>query len=161
LFLISSGSPDDGGALNDIKFIDMKPGCTAATKDQIKMEITAALQYMKMANHFAQDKVNRPGFAKFFFAAASEERGHAYKLIEYLSMRGQYIVDGKTLPNIDISGLVRDPKVDGVDLAEIDGGLTALQNALKLEVKVTQSIRNLVKKCEGDEVDKFNHYHVS
>jgi ferritin heavy chain len=139
----------------------MTEACTAATKDQIKMEITASLQYMKMGTHFAQDKINRPGFAKFFFAAASEEREHAYKLIEYLSMRGRYIVDGKTLPNIDISGLVRNPSVEGVQLPEIDSGLTALQNALKLEVKVTDSIRKLIKKCEGDETDKFNHYHVS
>lgn len=39
--------------------------------------------------HFARDTVNRPGFSKFFFEAASEEREHAIKIIEYLLMRGE------------------------------------------------------------------------
>lgn len=40
-------------------------------------------------SHFLQDKVNRPGFAKFFLESASEERQHALKLMEYLLMRGE------------------------------------------------------------------------
>ena len=43
--------------------------------------------------HFARDTVNRPGFSKFFFESASEEREHAIKIIEYLLMRGQLTDD--------------------------------------------------------------------
>ena len=38
--------------------------------------------------HFAQDNVNRPGMSKLFFEHAKEERDHAIKLADYLSMRG-------------------------------------------------------------------------
>lgn len=148
----------------------MTDGCVRATEDQIKKEITASLKYLSMGAHFSKDSVNRPGFAKFFFDAASEEREHAYKLIEYLSMRGRYLNQGKSIiPDIDISRLVKDSEnlqVLGENLtplapAEGDkttSGLIALQNALKLETAVTKSIRKLVQSCEGEE---FNHYHVS
>ena len=38
--------------------------------------------------HFAQDNVNRPGISGIFFDHANEEREHAFKLADYLSMRG-------------------------------------------------------------------------
>lgn len=56
---------------------------------QIQAEIDASITYLAMGAHFAQDTVNRPGFAEFFFKSAGEEREHATKLIEYLLMRGQ------------------------------------------------------------------------
>lgn len=134
-----------------------------------------------MAAYFSKDSVNRPGFAKLFFDAASEEREHAYKLIEYLSMRGRYLRDQNgevTLPDINISDLVKNAGatrvsmigkpnefVDLIDLVvpenaepKTTSGLNALKNALKLETLVTKSIRNLIQKCEGE---NFNHYHVS
>ena len=43
--------------------------------------------------HFSKDTVNRPGFAKLFFEAASEEREHAIKIISYLLMRGELTSD--------------------------------------------------------------------
>lgn len=152
----------------------MKDACVTATEEQIKKEVTASMKYLSMAAFFAKDDVNRPGFAKLFFEAASEEREHATKLIEYLSMRGRYLNTQKNKPtkfNLDISALVRgseEAKILGVtNIVDLDSaknadpkttsGLIALQNALKLEVAVTNSIRNLVKTCE----DKFNHYHVS
>lgn len=52
-------------------------------------ELKAAMQYMAMGAHFSKDTINRPGFAKLFFEAASEEREHAIKLIHYLLMRGE------------------------------------------------------------------------
>lgn len=148
----------------------MKDNCVLATEDQIKKEVTASLKYLSMAAHFSKDSVNRPGFAKLFFEAASEEREHAYKLIEYLSMRGRYLAGtGSSIPKIDISKLVKESEslsAMGVTLSKLTpgddekttAGLIALQNALKLETAVTSSIRELVKTCE----DKpFNHYHVS
>lgn len=70
---------------------------------QIQAEIDASLQYLAMAAHFAQDTVNRPGFMEFFFKAASEEREHAHKLIEYLLMRGQLTDNVSDLIKIKVS----------------------------------------------------------
>lgn len=150
----------------------MKDRCTETTERQIEKEITASLKYLAMGAFFSKDSVNRPGFAKLFFEAASEEREHAYKLIEYLSMRGRYLNPSKSyIPKIDISKLVKESpntgSVMGVTLADLEpvedekttSGLIALQNALKLETAVTKSIRDLVKTCEDD--SNFNHYHVS
>lgn len=163
----------------DNEFADMGDKCVEATEEQIKMEIRASLKYLKMGAYFAKDSVNRPGFAKLFFDAASEEREHAYKLIEYLSMRGRYLSGkgvqsaGGSIPNINIFELVKEAEADSVivkgeqvnlapltpDLSKSEkttSGLIALQNALKLEKVVTESIRGLVKSCEGE---PFNHYH--
>lgn len=146
----------------------MKDNCVSATEDQIKKEVTASLKYLAMAAHFSKDSVNRPGFAKLFFEAASEEREHAYKLIEYLSMRGRYLAGtGSSIPKIDISKLVaesEDLSAMGVTLMKLTptderttSGLIALQNALKLETAVTASIRKVIIECEQE---PFNHYHV-
>lgn len=148
----------------------MKDKCTLATEGQIKKEITASIKYLSMAAYFSKDSVNRPGFAKLFFDAAGEEREHALKLIEYLSMRGRYLGSTKSsIPSIDISALVKNADdlsplgLTLVPLATTDdktsSGLIALQNALKLEVAVTKSIRSVIDECE--KTDDFNHYHVS
>lgn len=68
---------------------DMVPPCVQKMRGQIQEELKAAMQYMAMGAHFSQDTVNRPGFAEFFFKAASEEREHAIKLIHYLLQRGE------------------------------------------------------------------------
>jgi ferritin len=165
------------GKENEAKeFIDMKNKCVEETEKQIKKEVTAAMKYLSMAAYFSRDNVNRPGFAKMFFEAASEEREHAYKLIEYLAMRGRYMNDNTgtsksfgTKVAGGFSELVRDAAGAsalglGNELKSLDdagdstSGLVALQNALKMEVAVTKSIRQLVKDCEDDEM---NHYHVS
>jgi ferritin heavy chain len=147
----------------------MEDQCTKATEEQIKVEVSAAMKYLSMGAHFAKDNVNRPGFAKFFFDAASEEREHATKLIEYLAMRSRYLNDKKGKPtgfSPNLAELVKgaekaealgDLKLE--KLTESNSGLKALQNALKMEVAVTQSIRSLMEKCE--KADDFNDFHVS
>lgn len=40
-----------------------------------------------------------------------------------------------------------------------ENGVDALQHALKMESKVTDSIRNVIIQCESD--PEFNDYHVS
>lgn len=163
---------------NNIEFVDMKKGCVELTEDQIKKEITASLKYLSYGAYFSQDNVNRPGYAKFFFDAASEEREHAHKLIEYLQMRGRYFdIQDTIISNINIGELVREsekatalgldhswmkasePRADGVS-----AGMEALRTALKMEYAVTQSIRNLISACEAEKVDGkkdevFNDYH--
>jgi len=170
--LAETCTKDVSSVFEKIDFTDMKDDCVKNTEDQIKKEITASLKYLQMAAYFSRDNVNRPGYAKLFFEAASEEREHAYKLIEYLSMRGRYLQKDNenhesTIVNFDISKLVRDsenPNVMGLtldDLTKTDdkttSGLIALQNALRLETAVTKSIRSLVQTCESSR--DFNHYH--
>lgn len=97
------------------KLSNMVDVCQDNLRGQIQKEIDASINYLAMVSYweirnistfsriypvlcfvfffsqgayFSQDRVNRPGFAKFFFHAASEEREHAYKLIQYLLMRG-------------------------------------------------------------------------
>lgn len=70
-------------------WIDIVDPCVQSMRGQVKEELKAAMQYLAMASYFSRDAVNRPGFAKLFFEAASEEREHAIKLISYLIMRGE------------------------------------------------------------------------
>lgn len=52
--------------------------------------------------YFARDDVNRPGFSDFFFKSASEEREHAIKFLEYLSMRGDEFSDKRALSGLPL-----------------------------------------------------------
>ncbi|KAK9509349.1 hypothetical protein O3M35_006687 [Rhynocoris fuscipes] len=124
--------------------------CTKKMKDQIMQELTASMTYMAMGAHFSRDTVNRPGFAKMFFEAASEERQHAIKLIEYLLMRGDVFKDLKNV-------------IDSVPVPENTvwaNGQDALNDALKLESKVTRLIIDIIKECETPQNKKSNDYHL-
>jgi ferritin heavy chain len=161
----------------NLEFVDIKTNCTRLTEEQIKKEITASLKYLSYAAFFSQDDINRPGFANFFFNAASEEREHAEKLIEYLSMRGRYFVDPENkISGINIGQLIKNSeKADALGLqgklympkehsAESSAGLKALKSALAMEFAVTKSIRVLIEACEAENVGNaqvFNDYHVS
>lgn len=124
---------------------DLHGSCVKALHGQIKKEFDASIVYLKYAAYFAQEKINLPGFEKFFFHAAGEEREHGIKLIEYALMRGKEPVDKNTF-QLDYSYKV----------PAATTGLSALQDALKKEEEVTLSIRNLIKVCEGDK----NDYHL-
>lgn len=87
LSLTHSWIGDVKGGDVDTEWLDMTNGCIKEVRRQIQAEINASVNYLAMAAHFSKDTVNRPGFAKFFFHSASEEREHAMKLIEYLLMR--------------------------------------------------------------------------
>lgn len=65
----------------------------AFTLDSLPQEFEAALQYLLMGAHFAQDTVNLMGFADIFFEHADEERQHGIMFIEYLRLRGDIAVD--------------------------------------------------------------------
>lgn len=165
---------------NNVEFVDMKQGCVEATEDQIKKEITASLKYLSYGAYFSQDNVNRPGYAKFFFDAASEEREHAHKLIEYLQMRGRYFdIEGTAISNIKIGELIKgSEKADALGLDHswmkspeprtngLSAGMESLRTALKMEYAVTNSIRNLIAVCEAEKVNGnkneiFNDYHFA
>lgn len=123
---------------------NLHESCVNALHGQIKKEFDASIVYLKYAAYFAQEKINLPGFEKFFFHAAGEEREHGIKLIEYSLMRGKEPV--KNTFELDYSTKVPDGTT----------GLSALENALAKEQEVTLSIRNLIKVCESDN----NDYHL-
>ncbi|CAL1682472.1 unnamed protein product [Lasius platythorax] len=76
-------------------WMDTVDPCTKAMDSQVKTEIEASMKYLSMGAHFARETINRPGFSKYFFESASEERDHAMKIIEYLLMRGQLTNDAR------------------------------------------------------------------
>lgn len=132
-------------------WIDMRDPCVKKVQAQVQEELIASMTYFAMGAHFSKDTINRPGFAKFFFDSASEEREHATKLIHYLLMRGQLTTE--------VGQLIRDP----APLAEIwPDGITALKNALKLEAHVTRKLVDIAKICEdpGQEGEHWNDYHI-
>uniref|UniRef100_A0A1V1G5M1 Ferritin n=1 Tax=Reticulitermes speratus TaxID=60591 RepID=A0A1V1G5M1_9NEOP len=132
-------------------WITMVEPCTLRMREQVQEELLAALTYMAMGAHFSRDTINRPGFAKLFFEAASEERQHAIKIISYLLMRGEL--------TSQISKLIQNP----MPLNESwESGIDALKDALKLEAHVTRKIRDIIIACENpsDDGKGFNDYHL-
>ena len=127
-------------------WIDMSDECVNLVRQQVTEELKASMQYMAMGAHFSRDVVNRPGFAKLFFNAASEERNHAIEFIKYLLMRGKL--------TSDVSTLIKRNLVP--QNTTWSNGVSALKDALLLETKVTKLIRNMIKKCEEN---RFNDYH--
>jgi ferritin heavy chain len=128
------------------EWLDMTDGCIHEVRRQIQAEINASIKYLAMGAHFAQDTVNRPGFSEFFFKSASEEREHATKLIEYLLMRTQLKSVGDLI------------KVNAPEKTKWEQGVDALEDALRTEAAVTESIKTVIRKCEND--DKSNDYHL-
>lgn len=160
----------------NLDFVDMKSECVRLTEEQIEKEITASLKYLSYGAYFSRDTVNRPGFASFFFNAANEEREHAEKLIDYLSMRGRYFEDQESpISKIEIGKLIKNSEhakalgIDNVWTASlkpqnngVSAGFEALRTALKMEMAVTQSIKNLIIACESEKAsngETFNDYH--
>ncbi|KAF2879211.1 hypothetical protein ILUMI_26966 [Ignelater luminosus] len=133
-------------------WIDMVNPCVRKMRDQVQEELKAAIQYLAMGAHFSRDTINRPGFAKLFFEAASEERQHAMKLISYLLMRGELASD--------VSNLIR--KHIEPQTADWKDGVSALKDALKLEASVTRKIHDVIKVCEDPQNagNNFNDYHL-
>lgn len=139
--------------IDPTKWIDMVDPCIKYLENQVKTEINAAMTYLSMGAHFARDSVNRPGFSKFFIKAASEEREHAIKVIEYLLMRGQLTNDVSKLLNFPLK-TVRE---------EWSSGVEALTEALYLEANVTKSILNVIRVCEHSKThtgNVVNDYHL-
>ena len=96
-----------------------------ALNDQIGREFNAAHQYTALAAYY--DRLTFPRLAKFFFAQAEEERGHAMKMVEYLRDTGADLRLGE----------VAAPKTNFADHVE------PIKLALQHEKKVTVSISEL------------------
>lgn len=162
-------------------FGDMRVPCITKTVDQIGCEVRASLEYLKYGAYWSMDNVNRPGFAKFFFESASEEREHAIKLIEYMNMRGAHHPGAAKKINTlkEIEPLLKHAKeckifdklkeVCTVDFSKFGiTGADAFNCALQMEMAVTDHIKQVIKQCEDvDETCKktdpkcsTNDYHV-
>ncbi|XP_012223729.1 ferritin heavy chain [Linepithema humile] len=144
----------------------MHKECVDKLKNQVQMEINAALVYFAMGAHFARDVVDRPGFSKFFFESASEEREHAMKIIDYLLMRGPLVTKNENTNDenkiyFDMAELLSSNFYANeiselqeinkeIDKDALDGS-KALKYALDLEVKVTKSIKDIIQVCEDPE----------
>lgn len=113
--------------------------CTRAMKEHIQHEFNAAFKYMYMGAHFAQDYINRPGLAKFLFEAASEERGHAIQMLDYLNLRG-----------IKLNSTLNYQFPAAIMLNMPLTYLGALEEAVNMEIEVTNLIYYVVEKCNDD-----------
>lgn len=94
---------------------------------QIKMEAHASAAYLAMASWCEQN-----GFftsAKFFFKQSEEEREHMMKIFHFL---------------VDTGGNPISPEVTGIN-HEFASILDVFESALNHEIKVTESIKNIVK----------------
>lgn len=91
---------------------DLHRSCVDALHGQIKKEFEASIVYLKYAAYFAQEKINLPGFEKFFFHAAGEEREHGIKLIEYALMRGKEPVNKNTFQLDYVSWKIEDRELN-------------------------------------------------
>jgi len=98
---------------------------------QIKMEAKASASYLAMASWCEQN-----GFftsAKFFFKQAEEEREHMMKIFTFL---------------IDTGGSPISPEISNIN-HEFSSIQNVFESALDHEVKVSESILNIVKKARA------------
>ena len=104
----------------------LKQSIVDALNKQVVEEFTASLQYIAIALYF--DSETLPQLSNFFHAQATEEHGHAMKLLQYLNDAGAKAVVPAT----------RELK-NYFETAE-----EAVELALNQELKVTEQINRLV-----------------
>ncbi|XP_037076599.1 ferritin subunit-like [Pollicipes pollicipes] len=135
---LNANDPEDKcGGLPCAKNYRYIEDCATAIRDQITRELDASITYLAAGAHFAQDNVNRPGISDMFFDHAGEERGHAFKLADYLLMRGDH--------NTNYLQARYQPLKDTWKT-----GIEALTDALNIEKAVTRHFTNMIKVCELD-----------
>ena len=100
-----------------------------ALNDQIEKEASSSQYYLAMASWAENNGLN--GTAKFMYLHSDEERFHMLKLIKFVNERGgTAIVPAVGQPAINFENLE-----------------TVFTLLLKHEIKVTESINNLVDVC--------------
>ncbi len=100
-----------------------------ALNDQIEKEASSSQYYLSMASWAENNGLN--GTAKFMYLHSDEERFHMLKLIKFVNERG-----GKAL----VPAISKPP----VEFVNLESVFTLL---LQHEIKVTESINNLVDVC--------------
>lgn len=96
-----------------------------AINEQINKELFSSYLYLSMAAHFESE--NLPGFGNWLRIQAEEEREHAMKLFDHLLERG-----GKV-----------ELKAIAAPATTWESSLTAVEEVVEHEQKVTQSIHDL------------------
>ncbi len=104
----------------------LKQPVVDALNAQVVEEFTASLQYLAIALYF--DRETLPKLSEFFHLQATEEHGHAMKLLQYINDAGGQPVVPATKP-------VKN---------EFSSAEEAVELALNQELKVTDQINNLV-----------------
>lgn len=100
-----------------------------ALNDQIEKEASSSQYYLAMASWAENNGLN--GTAKFMYLHSDEERFHMLKLIKFVNERGgTAVVPAVSQPTINFENLE-----------------TVFTLLLKHEIKVTESINNLVDVC--------------
>jgi ferritin len=100
-----------------------------ALNDQIEKEASSSQYYLSMASWAESNGLN--GTAKFMYLHSDEERFHMIKLIKFVNERG-----GKAI----VPAINRPP----IEFDNLESVFTLL---LEHEIKVTESINNLVDIC--------------
>jgi ferritin len=98
----------------------------SALNEQINKELYSGYLYLAMSAYFSS--INLNGFANWMRVQEQEERAHAMKIYDYVLERGGEV----SLEKID-----EPPKT-------WDSPLAIFEEAYKHEIKVTESINNLV-----------------
>ncbi|HVI48993.1 MAG TPA: ferritin, partial [Chitinophaga sp.] len=104
-----------------------------ALNKQILMEAQSSQAYLAMGS-WAEIQPGLKGVTKFFFRHSDEERMHMLKLIRYVNERGGFAV----VPALE------QPVMTFVSLK------SAFEQLLKHEIKVSESINNLVEIALGE-----------
>ena len=100
-----------------------------ALNDQIEKEASSSQFYLSMASWAENQGLN--GTAKFMYSHSDEERFHMLKLVKFVNERGGVAV----IPGLGV------PQKSFKNLEQI------FQLLLEHEIKVTESINNLVDIC--------------
>jgi ferritin len=104
----------------------LKQTVVDALNRQVVEEFTASLQYIAIAFYFESETL--PELAQYFHLQATEEHGHAMKLLQYLS-------DAGGQPIVPATKEVKN---------HFETAAEAVQLALNQELKVTEQINSLV-----------------
>lgn len=123
--------------------------CLAALHRQIVIHFDSSILYLKFAAYFAQVTIDLPGFEKFFFHAADEEREKGIQLIEYAVLRN---LDSMAMYNFNLNYVYE--TLHGLS------GENALRVAIDQQNKVTQSISELIKVCKQGNSDFYLGNHM-
>ncbi|KAK8403241.1 hypothetical protein O3P69_000403 [Scylla paramamosain] len=124
-------------------------GCMNAITNHITFEFHAAFKYLYMGAVFGQYIKERPGVAKFFLEAATEERGHGIQMMDYLNMRGFEYNENFRFSKDDLWKINGNHVTDTSDLVSLKIR-EALQEAVNMEIDVTEKILQVVAKCADD-----------
>lgn len=109
-----------------------------AVNQQIGNELSASIQYLSIAAHFASETL--PELAARFYKQADEERAHAMRFVNYL---------------VDAGGRVEIPSIP-MPRADFKSAEEAVQLSLDNEKTVTDQINELVdlSQKESDHITK-------